>query len=86
MPGRRATLFGFFGLPAHVRKSVTKDELCAHCHAQFTRFFGSHAATPTAEFIKDCAPDPFTSTSVAALLMHGANCSAINFCRLYVVL
>ena len=63
MPGGSAALFGFFGMPAHVRRSVPGAELKAHCRAQFARLFGSQAATPKAEFIKDWALDPFTATA-----------------------
>ncbi|MEO8015403.1 MAG: FAD-dependent oxidoreductase, partial [Polaromonas sp.] len=63
MPGGSAALFGFFGLPANVRQNVPEDELRAHCRAQFTRLFGSQAATPKAEFIKDWALDPYTATA-----------------------
>lgn len=63
MPGGSAALFGFFGMPAHVRQSVPEAELKAHCRAQFARLFGSQAATPKAEFIKDWALDPFTTTA-----------------------
>ncbi|NDP63617.1 FAD-dependent oxidoreductase [Polaromonas sp.] len=63
MPCGSAALFGFFGLPANVRQNVPEDELRAHCRAQFTRLFGSQAATPKAEFIKDWALDPYTATA-----------------------
>lgn len=63
MPGGSAALFGFFGVPAHVRQSVTDAELRAHCRAQLTRLFGSQAATPKAEFIKDWALEPYTATA-----------------------
>ena len=63
MPGGSAALFGFFGVPANVRQSLPDAELKAHCRAQFTRLFGSQAATPKAEFIKDWAFDPFTATA-----------------------
>ena len=63
MPGGSAALFGFFGVPAHVRQSVPESELKAHCRAQLTRLFGSQAATPQAEFIKDWALEPFTATA-----------------------
>ena len=61
MPGGSAALFGFFGVPAHVRQSLAENELRAHCRAQLARLFGSQAATPTAEFIKDWALDPYTT-------------------------
>lgn len=63
MPGGSAALFGFFGVPVHVRQSVPEDELRAHCRAQLARLFGSQAATPTAECIKDWALDPYTATA-----------------------
>jgi monoamine oxidase len=63
MPGGSAALFGFFGVPAQVRRRVPEDELRAHCRAQFARLFGSQAATPTAEFIKDWAQEPYTATA-----------------------
>ncbi|MEP6963995.1 MAG: FAD-dependent oxidoreductase [Polaromonas sp.] len=63
MPGGSAALFGFFGVPAHVRKSVPELDLRAHCRAQLARLFGSQAATPKAEFIKDWALDPYTATA-----------------------
>ncbi|MFC4931021.1 hypothetical protein [Massilia sp. GCM10023247] len=36
--------------------------LRAHCRAQLARLFGAQAASPKAEFIKDWAADPLTST------------------------
>ena len=63
MLGGSAALFGFFGVPAHVRQSVLDAELRAHCRAQLTRLFGSQAAAPKAEFTKDWALDPYTSTA-----------------------
>ncbi|OXI42384.1 flavin monoamine oxidase family protein [Burkholderia aenigmatica] len=63
MPGGSAALFGFFGIPAHVRKSVRDDVLRAHCRAQLVRLFGAKAATPEAEVIKDWAQDAFTATA-----------------------
>lgn len=63
MPGGSAALFGFFGLPAQVRNSVPEGELRAHCRAQLARLFGSQAAAPKAEFIKDWALDPYTASA-----------------------
>lgn len=63
MPGGSAALFGFFGVPARVRKNVREDVLRTHCRAQFARLFGPEAATPRAEVIKDWAQDPCTATS-----------------------
>ena len=63
MPGGSAALFGFFGVPAPVRQNVPDDALRAHCRAPLVRLFGSQAATPKAEFIKDWALDPYTTTT-----------------------
>lgn len=63
MPGSSAALFGFFGVPAHVRKCVSEDELRTHCRVQLERLFGPKAATPKADFIKDWAQDPYTATA-----------------------
>ena len=59
-------LFGFFGVPAHIRKSVSEMELKAHCRAQLVRLFGAQAETPTAEYLKDWAQDSFTATPADA--------------------
>lgn len=63
MPGGSAALFGFFGVPARVRKNVSEDVLRMHCRAQLTRLFGPQAAAPRAEVIKDWAQDPYTATA-----------------------
>lgn len=63
MPGGSAALFGFFGLPARVRKNVPEDVLRAHCRAQLARLFGPQAATPRSELIKDWAQDPYTASA-----------------------
>ena len=59
-------LFGFFGVPAHVRQSVSEMELKAHCRAQLVRLFGAQAETPTAEYLKDWAQDSLTATPADA--------------------
>ncbi|WP_201539994.1 flavin monoamine oxidase family protein [Psychrobacter sp. 1044] len=59
-------LFGFFGVPAHVRQSVSETELKAHCRAQLVRLFGAQAETPTAEYLKDWAQDSLTATPADA--------------------
>lgn len=63
MPGGSAALFGFFGLPARVRRSLSTDTLRTHCRAQLARLFGPQAAVPTHDFIKDWATDALTSTA-----------------------
>jgi len=59
-------LFGFFGVPAHVRQSVSETELKVHCRAQLVRLFGAQAETPTAEYLKDWAQDSLTATPADA--------------------
>lgn len=62
MPGGSAALFGFFGVPASVRKGVPIDVMRSHCRAQLKRLFGPQAETPKAEIIKDWALDPYIAT------------------------
>lgn len=62
--GGGGALFGFFGVPARVRKDISDDILRMHCRAQFTRLFGAQAAHPCAELIKDWAQDPYTATAM----------------------
>lgn len=64
MPGGSAALFGFLGVPARVRSTVSDEVLRTHCRAQLVRMFGPLAATPKAEAIKDWAQDPLTATAV----------------------
>ncbi|NWB54636.1 FAD-dependent oxidoreductase [Pseudomonas sp. F8002] len=64
MPGGSAALFGFLGVPARVRSTVSDEVLRTHCRAQLVRMFGPLAATPKAEAIKDWAQDPRTATAV----------------------
>lgn len=63
LPGGRAALFGFFGVPAAARRRASDAVLRQHCRAQFARLFGPQAATPVADTIKDWAFDPFTATA-----------------------
>lgn len=63
MPDGSAALFGFFGIPAVVRRGVSEDVLLSHCRAQLARLFGPEAASPRAEFIKDWAQDDLTAAS-----------------------
>jgi len=62
LAGGSAALFGFFAVPAHVRKNVSEDQLRTLCRTQFARLFGPQAATPEADFLKGWAQDPYTAT------------------------
>ena len=62
MPDGHAALFGFLGIPATVRQRVSDGVLREHCRAQFTRLFGTQAAAPVSDVIKDWAFDPLTAT------------------------
>lgn len=64
MPNGSAALFGFIGVPATARKSVTNDQLKAHCLNQLIRLFGDQASTPKLTVLKDWVQDPFTATSL----------------------
>lgn len=63
VPGGDAALFGFFGLPAQRRESISDEALRSFCRAQLTRLFGPRAQITKAEFIKEWATDPFTATA-----------------------
>ena len=62
MPGGSAALFGFFALPAHLRRTASPEILRSACREQMARLFGPLAAAPTGDFIKDWARDPLTAT------------------------
>ncbi|MGU2444169.1 FAD-dependent oxidoreductase [Burkholderia cenocepacia] len=64
MPGGSAALFGFFSVPANVRKRVPDEMLRAHCRAQLARLFGARAAALRVDIVKDWALDPYTVTEV----------------------
>ncbi len=74
MPGGSAALFGFFALPAALRKGIPEETLRLHCRAQFTRLFGERAATPRADFLKDWAADSWTATEAdqSEVAQHGS--------------
>ena len=59
-------LFGFIGVPAAARQTVSADVLKAHCRAQLVRLFGAQADLPQAEYLKDWAQEPFTATAADA--------------------
>nr|WKF61849.1 Putrescine oxidase [Paraburkholderia busanensis] len=62
-PRGHAALFGFLGIPAHVRDRIPDNSLRAHCRAQLVRLFGASAAEPVTELLKDWAKDPLTATA-----------------------
>lgn len=66
-PAGEGALFGFIGVPAHIRRQHPESALRAACRAQLVRLFGEAAAAPKAEFLKDWSSDPHTA--VAADLM-----------------
>ncbi|EMK0331959.1 NAD(P)-binding protein [Klebsiella pneumoniae] len=55
-------IFGFIGVPAKTRWTVSETELKQLCRNQLIRLFGPEASDPIAEFIKDWASDPLTTT------------------------
>lgn len=61
LPDGDAALFGFIGVPARARRGVSEVALRDACRHQLVRLFGSDAAAPAAEFLKDWAADPLTA-------------------------
>jgi monoamine oxidase len=61
LPDGDAALFGFIGVPARARRGVSEVALRDACRQQLVRLFGSDAAAPAAEFLKDWAADPLTA-------------------------
>ena len=59
-------LFGFIGVPAAARQTVSADVLKQHCRAQLVRLFGAQTESPQAEYLKDWAQEPFTATAADA--------------------
>ena len=55
-------IFGFIGVPAASRNTVSETMLKQLCREQLIRLFGDEAAEPDLELIKDWAADPFTAT------------------------
>jgi monoamine oxidase len=66
MENGRGALFGFVGVPAASRQSVSTAVLKDYCRAQLVRLFGAEADSPTVEYLKDWAQDPFTATAADA--------------------
>lgn len=60
-------LFGFFGLPAHARRALGREELAARSLGQLRRLFGEAALKPGGWEIKDWSEDPLTATAADAL-------------------
>lgn len=69
-PGGDGALFGFIGVPAEARASVSDATLRGHCSAQLVRLFGARAAAPKAEWLKDWAADPDTATAADQRTAH----------------
>ncbi|ALB62459.1 Monoamine oxidase [Cronobacter condimenti 1330] len=55
-------IFGFIGVPARTRWTVSEDVLRQRCRDQLACLFGPDAVDPEAECLKDWAADPFTAT------------------------
>ena len=74
-PGAGNALFGFFGIPASVRRKVGVEDLRMHCRAQMVRLFGPSAAQPLADVVKDWANSEYLATA-ADLNVSGGHASA----------
>ncbi len=57
-----AALFGFVGLPATARATLSQDGVIRAAIDQLARLFGPEAAAPRARLLKDWATDRFTAT------------------------
>ncbi|MGC8517965.1 MAG: flavin monoamine oxidase family protein [Steroidobacteraceae bacterium] len=68
LPGGGAALFGFFALPAHMRRNAPEAALRGVCREQLARLFGPTAAAPVADFIKDWALEPLTATEADRII------------------
>jgi monoamine oxidase len=64
LPNGTGALFGFLGMPARLRRSMSAQALREACRQQLGRLFGASATTPVAEFLQDWAENPFTSTAL----------------------
>lgn len=62
IPGGRAALLGFVGLPARMRKNVPEATMRALCREQFARLFGPEAAKPDQDVLQDWSLEPCTTT------------------------
>lgn len=67
----KTAIFGFIGVPAKSRWTVSEAALKNLCQEQLVRLFGQDAAEPEAEYIKDWAADPFTATECDLLQEAG---------------
>ena len=73
--GGSGALFGFIGVPASVRQSISEEVLKTYCRAQLVRLFGAEAENPKIEYLKDWAQEPFTATA-ADISSGGQHASA----------
>lgn len=67
----KTAIFGFIGVPAKSRWTVSESVLKRLCREQLVRLFGQDAAEPEAEYLKDWAADPFTATELDLLQEAG---------------
>ena len=68
-------LFGFIGVPAPARQSISEEHLKTYCRAQLVRLFGVEAQNPNIEYLKDWAQEPFTATATD-ISVNGQHASA----------
>ena len=73
--GGSGALFGFIGVPASARQSISEELLKLHCRVQLVRLFGAEAENPKREYLKDWAQEPLTATA-ADVSADGQHASA----------
>ena len=61
--GGSGAMFGFIGVPASARQSLSEELLKTYCRAQLVRLFGVEAQNPNIEYLKDWAQELFTATA-----------------------
>lgn len=71
MQGGPFALFGFFKVPAPVRRQWGRGILAAQCLAQLQRLFGDAALAPVSWEIRDWSDDPLTATPADAIAPAG---------------
>lgn len=58
----QAAIFGFIGVSALDRRSISQEDLKKACRAQLIRLFGEEARGMVTDTIQDWAQEPFTAT------------------------
>ncbi len=63
MDAKSGALFGFVGIPASIRRTISEDELKTSCIKQLEKIFGEKAANPKTSYLKDWSQDSWVATT-----------------------